>query len=125
NTHNKVKFDCDICGESYKTVKGLETHKKNKHTENRRTENKAHINCPICCKVYVNKLALQRHMTAAHKIINKQCDYCTDFVAKSQEEYDFHILKYHSQPQTSKTAINDLIMETVEELDEAIEDDEQ
>lgn len=42
-------------------------------------------------------------------------------MAKSQEEFDFHILKYHSQPQTSsaaKNAINDLIMETVEELDE-------
>lgn len=37
-------------------------------------------------------------------------------------------MKYHSQPQTSttaKNAINDLIMETVEELDENILDDQQ
>lgn len=57
-------------------------------------------------------------------VINKECEYCADFVAKSQEEFDFHVLKYHSQPQTSataKNAINDLIMETVEELDEELD----
>ncbi|KAL5284011.1 su(Hw) family protein [Megaselia abdita] len=125
NTHNKVKFDCDICGDSYKTNKGLETHLKNKHSENRSESKK--LVCSVCKKSYVNKIALQRHMTSSHKIINKECEFCTDFVAKSQEEFDFHVLKYHSQPQTStsaKNAINELILETVEEIEEAVEDDD-
>lgn len=67
NTHNKIRFDCDICGESYKTNKGLDTHMKSKHSEDRSDSSKKSFICNVCKKAYVTKMALQRHMTSAHK----------------------------------------------------------
>ena len=79
--HTGVKYECEICGESYQNKYYLKHHKCTPGDENRRRpgkkKEKSTYTCHVCGNIYQNNESLKNHINIIHNgQRNFPCDIC-------------------------------------------------
>ena len=80
--HKGIRYDCEICGEEYTTIQGLNNHKvihpkfmlEQAQRGGGHTLHPAPISfshrCEYCEKAFMNSATLKRHITNVHEVYN-------------------------------------------------------
>ena len=98
---NRTEYPCSECDITFRTVKGLKTHTKNKHSSNPKR-----YDCNLCDKSYANKSDLKRHCKTDHneEVKTYKCDLCK-YVAKRKDHLYSHLKFKHQQYNLKVSAI--------------------
>ena len=67
--HLNIKFQCDVCQQSFMFSRDLRRHVQSIHTQKK-------WNCNICNKVFTLSNTLSRHVKSAHQSSKWQCNFC-------------------------------------------------
>lgn len=139
NIHNKISYDCRICGKTFSTKFSLKTHCDNVHytranmkcskcdkkfktkallfQHNKRVHDKVEQLCTKCCEIFKNKFYLTQHENDKHKDNNKMfdCNFCANTYVR-YSAYQKHLMMNHQNVRliTSKPSDSQVVNNQVE-----------